>query len=221
MPLFFGVRPMLFDLFSSASKYGTDVFSSQNSLLAQQDSAFSDSALTMSNIGAGLQVAGVIQGMVGGFYAAKNQAASLKFQSDMSAINARMAEKSAQSILDQGQRQVGQLTMRAGQLKSSQRAAMAANGVDLGEGSAAEIQASTDIMKDMDALMISANAIRSASAARTQSVNASNQSLLQRTTANSISPFSAAGSSLLSGATSVASTWFKDRALEKLLAGKG
>lgn len=87
-------------------------------------------------------------------------------------VNAQIAEMGAQSVLAQGQQQVASLTLRAGQMKSTQRAAMAANGIDLGVGNAAEVQASTDIMKEIDKNQIEENALRTAWGYRTQAVAA-------------------------------------------------
>lgn len=169
-------------------------------------SSFSPS---LGNFGLGMQVVSAISGAMGSFYSAKSQISSLKFQADMAEINARIAESGAQSVLDQGQRQVGQLTLRAGQLKSSQRAAMAANGIDLGTGSAAEVQASTDIMKEIDKNTIEANAVRAAWGYRTQATNLVNESIMRRGTADSISPFSSATSSLLGSAGGAAASWYQ------------
>lgn len=83
-------------------------------------------------------------------------------------VNAQIAEMGAQGELQKGEHQAASLTLQAGQLKSRQRAAMAASGIDLGVGSAAEVQASTDIMKEIDKNQIEQNAIRSAWGYRTQ-----------------------------------------------------
>ena len=98
--------------------------------------------------------------------------------------------------------------MKAGQLKSSQRAAMAANGIDLGTGSAAELQASTDTMKDIDANQLLANAVRNAWGYRMQGVNYQNEAMMARAGAKGINPGMAAFGSLLSGATNVATSWY-------------
>lgn len=154
------------------------------------------------------QIGGSVSGAVGSYYSAKSQASSLKFQSDMAGVNARIAELGAQSELMKGERQVGALTMKAGQVKSSQRAAMAANGIDLGEGSAAEIQASTDIMKEIDVNTLQANAVRSAWGIRTQVSNYQNEALMARAGADSISPFASAATSMLGSAGGVSSSWY-------------
>jgi len=137
--------------------------------------------------------------------------------------NARIAELGAQSALQQGQQQVAALSLKAGHLKSSQRAALAANGVDLGAGSAAELQASADIMKDADIETLTANAVRSAWGYRAQATNFQNEALAaqsngwlyrteaqtKRATAAGLSPFGSAATTLLGGAGSVAKSWYE------------
>ena len=159
----------------------------------------------MSLIG---QVGGMFSSAIGSYFSAQSQKSSLKFQADMADINARMSEQSAQSALFQGQQQVGQITMQAGRIKSAQRAGQAANGIDLGEGSAAEVRASTDIMKEIDANTATANAVRSAWGYRTQAVNSQNDALMKRAQGEAVSPFSSATSSLLGSAGNVASSWY-------------
>lgn len=154
------------------------------------------------------QIGGGITSAIGSYYGSATQETMMRAQADAAASNARIAELGAQSVLSQGNQQVGALTLKAGQLKSSQRASMAANGIDLGTGNAAEIQASTDIMKEIDANTLTANAVRSAWGYRTQSMNFQNEAMAKRATAGSISPFGAAFGSLLGSAGSVASSWY-------------
>lgn len=161
---------------------------------------------TMSLIG---QVGGAIQSGIGSYYAAKSQKSALNAAAGIADTNARIAELGAQSALQQGEKEVGRLTLRAGQIKSSQRAAMAANGVDLGVGNAAEVQASTDIMKEIDANQITANAVNNAWGIRTQAVSLKNEALTKRAAASGISPGMAAGTSLIGGASKVASSWYQ------------
>ncbi|QLQ01741.1 MAG: hypothetical protein HZY77_01510 [Thiobacillus sp.] len=167
---------------------------------------------TISPIGTAslaLQAAGLAASTVGSYYSARFQKNQLAFDASMADINARISELGAQSALDQGQRQVGALTMQAGNLKSRQRAALAANGVDLGEGNAAEIQASTAIMSEMDKNTLEANAVRTAWGYRTQGTNYQNQAVMDRGAAGGISPFSAGVVSLLTGGGQVAASWYQ------------
>ena len=154
------------------------------------------------------QIGGAATSAIGSYFGAATQKAVLNGQASVADSNARISELGAQSALMQGQQQVGALTLKAGQLKSSQRAAMAANGIDLGTGNAAELQASTDIMKEIDANTLTANAVRSAWGYRTQAMNFKNEALTRRASAGAISPGMAAASSLLGSAGSVASSWY-------------
>lgn len=154
------------------------------------------------------QLGGAATSAIGSYFGAATQKAVLNGQAAVADSNARIAELGAQSALNQGQRQVGALTLKAGQLKSSQRAAMAANGVDLGTGNAAEIQASTDIMKEIDANTLTANAVQSAWGYRTQAMNFQNEAMTRRASASALSPGMAAASSMLGSAGSVASSWY-------------
>lgn len=174
---------------------------------ATSGSAFS--MPSMGTLGMGMQIFGIVSGAIGSFYSAKSSISSMNFQADMAEINSRIAEKGAQSVLLQGQQQVGALTLKAGRIKSSQRVAMAANGIDLGVGNAAEVQASTDIMKEIDKNTIEANAVRSAWGYRTQASNMQNDALMKRSTADSVSPIGAGVSSLMSSAGQVATSWYR------------
>lgn len=154
------------------------------------------------------QIGGGVTSAIGSYYSAATQKATMQWQAAVADVNARIAELGAQSALYQGQQQVGALTLKAGQLKSSQRAAMAANGIDLGEGTAAEIQATTDLVKEIDMATLEANAVRSAWGYRTQGVNYQNEALIKSATARTVSPFAAAATSLLGSAGSVATSWY-------------
>lgn len=189
----------------------------------------------MSAFGVASSIAGIFNSAIGSFYAAKNskiqlesQRDALRFQQKMSEINARQAENQAQDIMRAGEHAMGQVSMRAGQTKSSAKAMMAARGIDLGVGNAAEVVATTDLMKEIDMLTINSNRVRAAGAARMQGVNYGNQALLQGVSANNmglsagtISPFMAAGTSLLGGASIVAKSLFQDRQLAKIAARLG
>lgn len=159
--------------------------------------------------GLALQIGGALSGAIGSFYSAKVAKINLEGQAFLADTNARIAELGAQSMLNQGQQDIGKLTMQAGRVKSAQRVALAANGVDLGEGNAAELQASTDIMKEIDRNTIEANAVRSAWGYRTQAVNSQNDALAKRSTADTISPFGSVATSLMGSAGNVAASWYQ------------
>ena len=154
------------------------------------------------------QGAGSAMSAVGSYYGAKTQKNNLAMAADAAESNARLAALGAQNVFLQRNQEVANLTLKARQVKGRQRAALAANGVAMDYGSAAEIQASTDIMKEIDLNTLEANAVRSAWGYRTQATNFTNEARTARTTASQINPTGAAVSSLLTGAGSVASSWY-------------
>lgn len=156
----------------------------------------------------GAQAAGAAASTVGAYYSARSQQISARGAADIAEINAGQSELAAQQELARGNAAVATATQRAGQVKGAQRAALAANGVDLGTGSAAEVLTSTDLAKENDINTITANAVRAAWGQRMQATNFKNEALTKRAGADSISPGMAAFTSLLGSATQVASSWY-------------
>lgn len=156
-----------------------------------------------------MQGAGAASSAMGAYFGAQSQKRSLELQASMADINARMSESAAQATLLTGQREVQKSQIATANLKGTQRAGLAANGVDLGVGSANQILTTTDVMGEVDANTLQANAVRSAWGYRTQGVNQSNQALMSRASAGAISPLTSAATSLLGSAGSVASSWYQ------------
>lgn len=102
--------------------------------------------------------------------------------SQVAELNARMAEDNAQTALRQGERAQQNLDLKVAQVKSTQRATIAANGIDLGSATPLNILTSTDVMHASDANAIASNAIRSAFGYRTQEQNYQNQATLATAT---------------------------------------
>lgn len=150
---------------------------------------------------------GLAGSVFGSFYSAKSQKIQARLQADLAEHNARMAEMGARQALFSGQRQAAARSLQAGQLLSAQKAAQAANGVDLSVGSAAELRAGTEIFKEADVNQIEANALMQAWGYRTQAADYRAQAGMAR--ASSPSPALAAGATLLTGAGSVADSWYR------------
>lgn len=186
-------------------------------------SSSSTSSSSMGSAATILAVAGAISSAIGAFYAAdlakiqaESVASSLEYQAAIAEINAQVAEMNAQQAMYARDRQIGMVTMKYGQMKSESRASMAARGVTLGAGSAQEVVATTELMKDVDVITINANAVREAEAARMQKVGFQTESLMSgthadmtRVQADAISPWADVSSSLLSGGAKVADTWYR------------
>lgn len=176
---------------------------------------------SLSTVGLVLGIAGAVQSSIGAYYAAvsqryslRSQALDLEFQGSIAEINARAAELDASFAAQAGRNAKARATLQYGQAKAGSRATQAASGLQAGVGSNAEIQASIEIAKAADSLTIERNISRNVGRARNQAVDFRNRALLSRVsaqnineTAGTISPFTAAFSSLLGSAGRVSSTY--------------
>lgn len=115
---------------------------------------------------------------IGSFGVTKHQNAIAQSQANIARLNAQLAMNQYENTLRAGEKQIQQVTMAAGRTRSSQRAALAANGVAIGEGSAAELQASTDIVKEIDVNQIKSNAFQQAWGYRMQAANYEGQATM-------------------------------------------
>lgn len=118
--------------------------------------------------------------------------------------NARFAEQRAREIRQAGAEEEAAHRRRVGQLRGRQRAALAASGLDLTEGSPLEILIGTELMSEIDARAIRANTAREAFAAEMDAFNF-------RTEASAANPFLAGAGSLLTSAPLVADRWYQYR----------
>lgn len=172
---------------------------------------FSDFKMPEVNpiVGPLLSTFGAINGAIGTYYQAQAMSNNLKFQADMARINAGIAETNAQATLLAGQRAQQNVRLRTARLKSAQRVGMAANGIDLGSDSAVNVLTTTDVMGEIDANTVEANAVRAAFGYRTQGVNDMNMARLTSAVADNISPFGSGVSSLIGSAGKVADGWYR------------
>lgn len=141
----------------------------------------------------------------GSFGITRHQNAIAQSQANIARLNAQMMEWQAQSRLRSNEKDQVRLTMQAGQTKASQRAALAANGIAVGEGSAAELQASTDIIKEIDSNQMTANARREAWGMRMQAASYEGQALMAE--AQKKNKWLTFGTTLLQGASQVANSY--------------
>ena len=189
-------------------------------------------ASSLQTLGPIIAIFGAANSAIGTFYQAKSaqnqlksQALNQQFQSEMSAINAKSAEFSAQQSMLSSARQIGRYTMAAGQAKSSAKASMAARGIRGGVGSAAEVVGSMDLIKEIDRMTMSANSVRQAEAIRNQAMNYRNQSVMSglsadnlNTTAGTISPGFGMSTSLLTSAADIGQNWARNNRIDQLIA---
>lgn len=108
----------------------------------------------------------------------KHNNAIAKSQANIAKLNAETMELQYQMTLHAANSRIRQTTMQAGQVKNRQKAALAASGVAIGVGSAAELTASTDITKEIDVNTIHKNAHAQAWGYRQQAANYKGQAYM-------------------------------------------
>jgi hypothetical protein len=117
--------------------------------------------------------------------------------------NQTMAEYAAQDSMKRGEEEAMQVRRRGAALKSSQRTTLAAKGLDLNYGTAADLQDQTDFFTESDVATTRDNAQRAAWNQR-----ARGQAMLAQGRADSLNSMMQAGGSLLAGAGQVANKWY-------------
>jgi len=103
----------------------------------------------------------------------KSAMVQTQLQAALARINARLAESAAQGALFSGQRQEQAKRLETAAFKGRQRTGFAASGVDMQSDSVVRVLTSTDIIGDIDANTIAANAVRTAWGYRTEAANQS------------------------------------------------
>jgi hypothetical protein len=120
----------------------------------------------------------------------------------MANYNATMAEYAAQDAQRRGEEDAAAIQRKAAGLKGTQRALMASRGLDLGTGTAAEIQDQTDFFGETDAATARGNAAREAWSSRARGALESYEGRMAARNANM-----QAFSTLLGTAGSVSDKW--------------
>lgn len=163
---------------------------------------------TLSTMGTLASVAGLAMSAYGMYQQSKASKDMANYSAQVAENNAKTTELQAQDALKRGDEDAAAIRRNADMLKGSQRASMAAKGLDLAEGTAAELQDQTDFFALNDQATARHNAAKEAWAIRVQGNNYRNEATAQRATAKSIRPGLAATTSLLTGAGQVASRWY-------------
>lgn len=168
------------------------------------------SLFTMQNMGTALQGFGSGFGAMSQLSGSKKTAVALvsagKAQRQLADYNAEVAEMQANDALARGAEEEARHRVNVRRMVGSQRAGLAAQGVDISSGSALDIQADTAQMGELDALTIRANAAREAWGFKVQAVDLRQRGLIAEQTgymnaeATRIAGKAGATSTLISGA---------------------
>lgn len=128
-----------------------------------------------------IQSVSSLAGAYGQSEAMKAQGAFAKQTAD---ANARLAQIKAQDAKSRGEAAAIQHLGKVDQMVSSQRAAQAANGVDINSGSAASVRSSSRMLGELDAQTIRNNAWREAWGYQVESNNQRSQGEFAQLSAN-------------------------------------
>lgn len=145
--------------------------------------------ITMSalaaNIAAGVAAAGAVAGIAGGvvggvssYQQGKAQQAQYNYQAKVNEENAKIAQENANVQRQQGIEEARLQRIKAASTIGSQKTAMAANGVDITQGTAVDVIADTAAIGELDALQTQYNYEMKARGYEAQAGNFQNQANL-------------------------------------------
>lgn len=162
---------------------------------------------------------GVGMSSVAGIFGALMQKDMLRSQARLAEINARIAEDNARNITRAGTIEESRVKLAGSQAKAQQRAQITASGVDIaGSPTALARLTGTDLITEVDAQTVRSNALRAAWGQRFEAGDYRRRAASARATARGISPMLVGATSLIEGATAVASSWYalnKEGAFQK------
>ena len=138
------------------------------------------------------------------YKAAKYEKNAMKMQADLHNMQAQSYHTAADDTWRAGMKQAAGIGYQAGQVKSSNRVAQAAAGIQVGaSGSAAEVQAGIDIVKEIQINDVMAATVANAWGYRRAAVDETNQALAYEAAAKDISPWAAAITTMANDALSL------------------
>ena len=139
----------------------------------------------MANVLAGVAAAGVVASVAGSvvsgiasYQQGKQQKAMYNYQAQVAQENAKIAENNAKMERQQGIEEARLQRMKTLQHVGSQQTAMAANGIDVTQGTPLDVIEDTAAMGELDALQTRYNYERKALSYEAQADNFSNQANL-------------------------------------------
>ena len=132
------------------------------------------------DLGLVLGAASTLVGAVGAKQQANAQADAAEYNAKVNDMNATLAERRARDALERGRQDEQQKRNETAQIEGRQRAAMAANGVDLSFGSPLDTLVSTATLGEVDALTVRRNAANEAYDNQVQAENSRAVATLNR-----------------------------------------
>lgn len=154
-------------------------------------------------------LAGTAVGAVGAVGAGQAAAAQSRYQSEVARNNQIIANQNAAYAIQAGEAKATDQAMRERAVAGATRAALAASGMDVNSGSAADVEEGQAKTGQLDVERVRSDAALRAYGYRTQATNFAAESQLERVAARNdlTAGFLKAGGTLLSGAGSVGGKW--------------
>lgn len=165
----------------------------------------------LQKLALGLQGVGAVSSTFAAYNRSKAEKYGYEFQSKLARNNAEISEWQADDAKRRGRREEDKLRMRAASIKGAQIARMAANGIDLSQGTALNILTDTDLLAESDVLLARDNTAREVWGFKQQGANYRANADALKASADAVSPFSSAAGTLLTSAGSVAKSWYAMR----------
>jgi hypothetical protein len=137
----------------------------------------------MCDFGLVLTAASTLVGAAGAKQQADASAEAQNYNAKVQDMNSTLAERRARDALERGRLEEQQKREQVSQIQGKQKAAMAANGVDLTFGSPLDTLVDTATLGELDALTIRKSAAREAYDYKVQAVNSKADASLSRANA--------------------------------------
>jgi len=146
--------------------------------------------------------------VVSGVFSAQQQLRQGRFQQGVAEYNARVAENEAEQVRRVGAERENVQRQRTAELISRQRAQLGASGVDVGSGSALQLQEDAQVLGEVDALRIRRNFEDRATGLETQASLTRQQGEAARSASRSATFGTLLGTAARVGVSGVADKWF-------------
>jgi hypothetical protein len=172
-----------------------------------------DPATIMAGVGLGTSVLGGLSAASGARAAGSSANQMGMFQAGVAQMNARIARQNAEYADYAGEKEAHSYGMGAAQQMGKIKAGQGASGLDVGSGSAKDVQTSQSIVTSMDLAQIRENAAKAAYAYRTQASGFDMEAVGARVGGQNAMAASRinAQTSIIASASSVADKWLQGR----------
>lgn len=157
----------------------------------------------------GMQVGGALSSAGGAYLKASGEKRTLQRQADVADLNARLSDLQAKSTYRQGQREEQRSRFETRNIRDKQTTGYAGNNIALDSETAIRVATSTDVLGEIDANTINANAARAAWGHRMEGVQFRNEALTSRASASAIKPGQAALTSLINSAGNISESYIR------------